>query len=236
MISINNLSVKYGQSLVLNNFSLSMNKGEIYALIGPSGCGKSTLLKTLCGILKKDSGEITYSSGQNIAIGYVPQLYGLLEWKTVEDNIFLPLRLKNQKLKTAEQKSILDELEITNLLKRYPKELSGGQRQRVALARSFISQPHLLLMDEPFSALDAFTSLASQKLFLRLWSKYKVTTLFITHNIHEAATLGQHVLLMGKSSGEIIETIKNPLPHSDENEFELVSKIKQAFEKNIVEF
>lgn len=216
MLSINDLQVFYGQSKVISDFSLSIKDGEIYSLIGPSGCGKSTLLKVLCGIQKSYQGEIVLDgksvNPKDIRIGYVPQQYGLLDWKTVKDNIFLPSKLDKERiLPQSEINYVINSLEIGDLLNRYPSQLSGGQKQRVALARAFISQPQLLLMDEPFSSLDTFTSEASQRLFLRLWEKYRITTLFITHNIHEAIAIGKHIVLMTKSPGRIVEEIENPL-------------------------
>ncbi|NDV93807.1 ABC transporter ATP-binding protein [Dysgonomonas sp. 521] len=216
MLSIKNLEVKYGNTVALSDFSLTIKRGEIYSLIGPSGCGKSTLLKVLCGIIKDYEGDIAFNdkvfSPKDVAIGYVPQQYGLLEWKTIRDNIFLPYKLNPDKaLKEPEVSAIISSLEIDDLQSRYPSQLSGGQKQRAALARAFISQPDILLMDEPFSSLDTFTSEASQRLFLRLWEKYKVTTLFITHNIHEAVSIGEHIVVMSKSPGKIIHQVENPL-------------------------
>lgn len=216
MLSIQNLEVKYGNTVALSDFSLTIKRGEIYSLIGPSGCGKSTLLKVLCGIIKNYEGDIAFNdkvfSPKDVAIGYVPQQYGLLEWKTIRDNIFLSYKLNPDKtLKEPEVSAIISSLEIDDLQSRYPSQLSGGQKQRVALARAFISQPDILLMDEPFSSLDTFTSEASQRLFLQLWEKYKVTTLFITHNIHEAVSIGEHIIVMSKSPGKIIHQVENPL-------------------------
>lgn len=216
MLSIQNLEVKYGNTVALSDFSLTIKRGEIYSFIGPSGCGKSTLLKVLCGIIKDYEGDIAFNdkvfSPKDVAIGYVPQQYGLLEWKTIRDNIFLSYKLNPDKtLKEPEVSAIISSLEIDDLQSRYPSQLSGGQKQRVALARAFISQPDILLMDEPFSSLDTFTSEASQRLFLRLWEKYKVTTLFITHNIHEAVSIGEHIIVMSKSPGKIIHQVENPL-------------------------
>lgn len=221
MLSIENLGVRYGNTEAISNFSLTINDGEIYSLIGPSGCGKSTLLKVLCGIIKDYDGNITFKgktfNSKDISIGYVPQQYGLLEWKTVKKNIFLPFKLnKNKVVRENEVKEIISSLEIEDLFDRYPSQLSGGQKQRVALARAFISQPDILLMDEPFSSLDTFTSEASQRLFLRLWEKYKVTTLFITHNIHEAVSIGKHIIIMSKSPGRIIHEVENPLFNATE--------------------
>lgn len=214
MISIKNLSASYGKTKVLENFCLDMNRGESYALIGPSGCGKSTLLKILSGIHKEFTGDIFVGNRpidkKTLKIGYVPQTYGLLDWKTVKENIFLPIKLnKTENYKSTEANEIIKTLEIDDLLDRYPLQLSGGQRQRVALARAFIYQPDLLLMDEPFSSLDSFTSARSQKLYLQLWRKYNITTLFITHNILEATGICEHILLMSKHSGKIIEEIEN---------------------------
>lgn len=240
MISISNLSSSYGKTKVLDNFCLHLNKGESYALIGPSGCGKSTLLKILSGIHKEFSGEITYQNqpffSQKVTIGYVPQNYGLLDWKKVKDNILLPLKLnKSKSYNKSEADEIIQTLEIEDLMDRYPLQLSGGQRQRVALARAFIYKPDLLLMDEPFSSLDSFTSINSQKLFLKLWEKYNITTLFITHNIFEATATCKQILLMDKKSGKIIDQIANNSLFEKENtqQIQLASRILNLFEENI---
>lgn len=240
MVSINNLSASYGKTKVLDHFCLNLTRGESYALIGPSGCGKSTLLKILCGIHKEFSGEITYLNqpffSQKITIGYVPQNYGLLDWKKVKDNILLPLKLnKSKDYNQNEASEILDTLGIADLMDRYPLQLSGGQRQRVALARAFIYKPDLLLMDEPFSSLDSFTSANSQKLFLKLWKKYNITTLFITHNIFEATTTCKQIVLMDKKSGNVINQIENNSLFEKDNtqKIQLASRIFNLFEENI---
>ncbi|MDL2313482.1 ATP-binding cassette domain-containing protein [Desulfovibrio sp. OttesenSCG-928-C14] len=236
ILELEGLGVSYGNAPVLRDFNLRLRAGEIYALIGPSGCGKSTLLKTLCGILPPASGRIRYSGCRDKAenclrVGYVPQSYGLLAWKNVRDNILLPLKLRGEKGDPKELYSILNTLDLGGLLKRYPKDLSGGQKQRVALARAFASRPDLLLMDEPFSALDAFNSEASQRLFLRLWEKYRVSTLFITHNMQEAATLGTRLLLMDEGSGRIMDELENPVfgSASDADLLRFTLKLKARF-------
>ena len=223
----------YGQSEVLRNLSLDIPDGEICALIGPSGCGKSTLLKVIGGIFHEHDGQILYNGEpvlpRTLSIGYVPQQYGLLDWMKVKDNILLSYKLDKKKMQDEREiNDIINSLEIDDLLNRYPGQLSGGQKQRVALARAFVSRPQLLLMDEPFSSLDTFSSEASQRLFLQLWRKYKVTTLFITHNIHEAASIGKHIMLMGKALGGIIEKIDNPLfetAYRDEEKLQFVAVI-----------
>lgn len=223
MLKLDKLRVRYGNAEVLGGLNLTLEQGRIHALIGPSGCGKSTLLKVLAGILRPSSGVISYN-GQaltpgSLTVGYVPQNYGLLPWKTLEHNIYLPLKVGPKALRPSadvrreQGPAIISALGLDGLLQRYPREVSGGQQQRAALARAFIMQPGLLLMDEPFSALDAFTSAASRELFLELWRKYRLTTLFITHNMREAADVGQRILLMGREaggSGGIIAELDNP--------------------------
>lgn len=216
MLEVKDLQVSYGETVALNNFSLNIEKGQIYSLIGPSGCGKSTLLKVLCGIQTVFSGSLTRDGKaikpNEIGIGYVPQHYGLLDWKTIRDNIYLPFRIDRQKVKNEDEiKDIIHSLEIQDLLDRYPSQLSGGQKQRVALARAFVSNPKILLMDEPFSSLDTFTAHEAQKIFLKLWEKHQVTTLFITHNVHEAIAIGTRIVLMSKSPGRITDNVPNHL-------------------------
>ena len=237
MISINHLFANYGKTEVLNDFSLNLVQGKSYALIGPSGCGKSTLMKILCGIHKDFKGEILYNETsffkEKVSIGYVPQNFGLLDWKTVKENIYIPLKLNNNDNNNkTDQQEIIHTLEIENLLNRYPLELSGGQRQRVALARAFISQPDVLLMDEPFSSLDSFTSARSQKLYLQLWKKFNITTLFITHNVLEATSICKHILMMDKHSGKIMAQIENTAFESNDyaEKVNMSSRVMKLFE------
>ncbi len=243
MIEIKDLSATYrdGKEKVLYNFSLTLAEKESYALIGPSGCGKSTLIKILCGIHTEFSGTILYNSrplfDQNLSIGYVPQSYGLLNWKTVKENIYLPYILdQTKKIDEKEAEEIIEILELEEMLDKFPLQLSGGQRQRVALARAFILRPDLLLMDEPFSSLDSFTSANSQKLYLELWKKYNITTLAITHNIAEAVELGKTILIMSKDSGKIINKLDNPsfLNNNKLQKLEEMDKVMNVFSKVIV--
>ncbi|MFA5656481.1 MAG: ATP-binding cassette domain-containing protein, partial [Dysgonamonadaceae bacterium] len=202
-LSLQNVSVNLGKTSVLHNISFSLEKGKTLTVVGPSGCGKSTLLNVLSGIIKNYKGEIRMNSTllkeAGLTYGYVPQNLGLLPWKKVRENILLPEKInKSNKIDTNEVEDVLTKLELSDLLNRYPSQLSGGQRQRVALARVFISQPDILLMDEPFSALDTLTADSSRELFLDLWRKYRPTTIFTTHNLSEAVKLGEHILLLSK--------------------------------------
>ncbi|KAA6317604.1 NitT/TauT family transport system ATP-binding protein [termite gut metagenome] len=219
-VHICNLSVSYlsknGSTRVLQDFSLNVSEGSIYAIIGPSGCGKSTLLHILAGILTNYSGEVLINGKRPdpkcLSIGLVPQNYGLLPWKRVRENIFLPEIIKKRNIPDREEytKEILTALRLQSFLQRYPHELSGGQRQRVALARSFIQKPDLLLMDEPFSALDALTAERSRQLFLDIWQRHRVTTLFVTHNIDEAVSIGSQVVLLTPLPGQVARIFHSP--------------------------
>lgn len=216
MIEIKDLSVKYEgekeQVLALDRIDISIDKGEIYTFIGPSGCGKSTLLHVLAGIQRNYTGSVLID-GTKVnpiihRIGLVPQNYGLLPWKNIYDNALLGLKIKGEK-KEGYEKYIFEKLGLSSMLKRYPKELSGGQKQRVAIARAFILKPDLLLMDEPFSALDTITREEMQELFLNTWKENKVTTVFITHSVDEAIYLGRKIAVMSPSPGKIVEIIEN---------------------------
>lgn len=217
-ISIDHLSVvfsgKNGVTEALKDFSLQLADREIYSVIGPSGSGKSTLLYVLAGINTNYSGQIRiddrYPDPHCQSIGLVPQNYGLLPWKRVKDNIFLPEALKKNKRDEAHAQEIIHTLDLEELLNRYPHELSGGQQQRVALARSFIQKPDLLLMDEPFSALDALTAERCRKLFFDVWKKNPVTTILITHSIDEAVDIGHRVVLLSSSPGRVIHILNAP--------------------------
>jgi len=221
MIKIKNLNVSYKNgdkyTKVIENANLSVEKGEICAVIGPSGGGKSTLLKTLAGIIVDYDGEVLID-GKTVnpkihRIGLIPQNYGLVKWKTVEENIFLSAKIKDGKknIDMLFYEKLLNELKITDFVKRYPRELSGGQMQRVSMARALLLKPNLLLMDESFSALDAITREAVQKLFLEVWEEHRVTTILITHDIKEAIYLAKNIAIISSSPGKIIEVINNPL-------------------------
>lgn len=233
-LSLHNVSVHFGNTPVLKDISFSLEEGEILTIVGPSGCGKSTLLNVLSGIIKNYEGEIRMGSkdlrSAELTYGYVPQSFGLLAWKKVKDNIMLPATInKNIKIDEVEVDDILTKLELTDLLDRYPSQLSGGQRQRVALARVFISHPDILLLDEPFSALDLLTADASRELFLDLWRKYKPTTILTTHNLSEAVKLGEHILLMDKQPATVLRFVDNPIFKNSEegNESSFIDFKKQ---------
>lgn len=219
MIEIKDLKVNYNTKnekyLALNNINFTMASDDIVAFIGPTGCGKSTLLYVLSGIIDKYDGSVLINGKRpdpkSHKIGLILQNYGLLDWKNVYQNAILGLNNKSVVSRKKYIDYILEVLELEKLLKRYPNEISGGQRQRVAIARCFILKPDLLLMDEPFSALDAMTREDMQDLFLKVWQENKVPSFFITHSIEEAIYIGKKIVILSKSPGHIVRTIENPL-------------------------
>jgi len=232
MLDIRNLSVAYGEMLVLNEVNLQVADGEICTIVGPSGCGKSTLLKAVAQIVPTSAGEVLFNGADVSAkvhtIGYIPQSYGLLPWKTVEQNIVLALKIKNLAL-VHNGKSVVDgalaRVGLLDYKKKFPRELSGGQKQRVAIARAFVLQPDVLLMDEPFSALDAMTKEEMQLFFLDVWQGRSGATLFITHDVEEAVLLGKKVVVMLPNQG--IKVLKSQINDRDSLDFiRLCSQIR----------
>ena len=247
MITISHLSVTYGppedRYEALHDIDLTLSEGEICAIIGPSGCGKSTLLKVLAGIIQIFTGSVLINGQpvqpQQQTIGFIPQNYGLLPWKNVVDNILLGVKIKQQDTDDTQKSlsSLLQQLGLQGLENRYPGELSGGQQQRVALARSFLLRPDLLLMDEPFSALDAITREEIQEVFLAAWRQRPTSTIFVTHHVEEAVYLGQKILILAGSPGAVSQVIDNPLfgiddIRSRQDFFELCLDLRKKLRKN----
>lgn len=220
VIEVKDLKVHYKNhktyERALGPIQLTIEKGDIIAIIGPSGCGKSTFIKALAGVTPYEGSVLMNDeqlSYQKQRIGYIPQGYGLLPWKTVYDNCLLPFRIKKMKLSPEKKKhleEVLKTLELSHLVKRYPSSLSGGQRQRVALARAFAMSPELLLMDEPFSALDAIMKEEAIQTFLKIWKVHHCTTLIVTHSIEEALYMGNKILVMDQK-GTVSAMWENPL-------------------------
>jgi NitT/TauT family transport system ATP-binding protein len=218
VIDIRDLSVRYGSPdnavLALEQININIGQGEIFTFIGPSGCGKSTFLYVLSGIIRDYEGTILINGRpvdpRQQRIGLILQNYGLLPWKNVRQNIVLGVKIKGQPREKEYFDYILKQLGIDQLLDRYPKELSGGQQQRVAIARAFLLKPDILLMDEPFSALDAINREEMQELFLKIWQDHHVTTVFITHSVDEALYLGSKIVIFSSSPGRILGVYENP--------------------------
>lgn len=180
----------------LKGQELSMKKGEKLSIIGPSGCGKSTLLKIISGMEKLEKGSVKVYG----KISYILQEYGLFPWKKVYHNIELPLisgnKKENREVRKQKVEKIAESLGIGHILSEYPSNISGGQKQRVAIARALITEPDILLMDEPFNALDSLTREDIQDMVLRLTEERKTAVIIVTHNIEESVYMSDKVLLM----------------------------------------
>jgi NitT/TauT family transport system ATP-binding protein len=203
---------------VLDDFNPQVREGEFLSILGPSGCGKSTFLNILAGLTRKTGGQLDIDGqplqGINRSQGVVFQGYALLPWRNVLDNIAVGLEIrgvgKRERLERARE--YLSLVGLDGFAARYPHELSGGMRQRVAIARSLAYQPDVLLMDEPFAALDAQTRENLQDELLRIWESYKKTIVFITHSLDEAIFLSDRVAVMTQRPGRIKEIFDIDLP------------------------
>lgn len=205
-----------GAILALDEVTFHAKAEEFVCIVGPSGCGKSTLLKILAGLLTPTSGQLRFDglqSGTSPRSALVFQEHGLFPWMTVLDNVAFGLEMYgvSKSERHSQAYAYLEQLGLGAFSQNYPYELSGGMRQRAAIARATLTDPQLLLMDEPFSALDAQTKLVLQEELLRIWKDNQQTVVYVTHDIEEAVLLGDRVLLMSGRPGRIKEEIKIPL-------------------------
>lgn len=241
-LQINNLTKQYrtrhGSMTVFEDVNLEIKQREIFCLLGASGCGKSSLLSTIAGLQKPDEGAIYLNSEQihnpHPKIGLMFQQASLLPWLTVRQNVELGLKLKNMPPFSPSEinqrvNHALTEVDLDNFHRSYPHQLSGGMAQRVAIARTIARSPQLLLMDEPFSALDAITRLEMQQLLLKIIAQERCTAVIVTHDIDEALLLGDRICLMSRHPGRIYRewqvSIPQPRMRHAHNLIELRSEI-----------
>jgi NitT/TauT family transport system ATP-binding protein len=202
-----------GTTVALDKVSLSVDEGEFVCIVGPSGCGKTTLLRIVAGLEEHSSGtlEVRRSvGGANPLNAMVFQESSLFPWLTVMDNAAFGLEMRGfgRAEREARTRPILEMVGLSKFASHYPHQLSGGMKQRVSLARAFANDPEILLMDEPFAALDAQNKLILQEELLRIWETHRKTVVFITHAIDEALALGDRVVVMSASPGRIMEEIR----------------------------
>lgn len=218
MFSLRAVSKTYpGGTHALAPITADIAPGAFVALLGPSGCGKSTLLRLLAGLETPSSGAIGWETSQRPAagdVGFVFQDATLMPWLTATENVYLPLRLRGvSKADAAPQiQALLAQMGLAEFAQARPKALSGGMRMRVSIARALVSAPRLLLMDEPFAALDEFTRHRLQDDLLALWQRSGMTIIFVTHSIYEAAYLANRILVMSPRPGRIAADITATLP------------------------
>ncbi|MBE3553522.1 MAG: ABC transporter ATP-binding protein [Thermicanus sp.] len=215
-------STKHGKVVALDQVSLSIWNGEFYGIVGPSGCGKSTLLRMVAGLDHPTKGRILIDNqlieGPGADRGMVFQTYTLYPWLTVRENVQFGLRLKGVSKKERDTLAdyYLEKVGLKDFSEVYPKMLSGGMKQRAAIARALANRPQVLLMDEPFGALDAQTKVQLQQFLSELWESEQITILFITHDIEEALFLSQRVAVMNTRPGRIQQEFVIPFSHRDE--------------------
>ena len=229
----------------LRDVSLTIGAGDFVALLGPSGCGKSTLLRLIAGLDQPDSGALTWQEGHAPGlgeIGFVFQDATLLPWASAEDNVYLPLRLRGVKRARAmdDIRAVLDRVGLTGFERARPAQLSGGMRMRVSIARALVTRPRLLLMDEPFAALDEFTRHRLQADLLALWQSLGCTVVFVTHSIYEAAFLAQRIVLMTPRPGRIAMELTASLTMGPDRRLDpayatLVAAVTRAMEGALAE-
>ena len=222
LVEIDRVSIVFGKGQkahkAVEETSIRIEPGEFVCILGPSGCGKSTLLNTVAGYVMPDSGSVRVD-GEVVTRpgpdrGMVFQQYSLFPWKTVKENVAFGPKMAGQSAAGAESiaNTFLDMVGLARFANRYPAELSGGMQQRVGIARALANYPRVLLMDEPFGALDAQTRFMMQESLLNIWNEFGTTVLFITHDVDEAIFLADRVLIMSASPGRIIADLAVDLP------------------------
>ena len=248
-ISIRRVAKTFGEDTetpfrALKEVSVDIRAGEFVSVVGPSGCGKSTLMLMVAGLLKRSQGDVTIA-GRSVVkpitdVGIAFQDHLLLEFRTALDNVTLHADIRGlpKRQLEARAKELFAQLGLGHAMHKYPRQLSGGMRQRVSLIRTLVHDPSLLLMDEPFGALDALTRLQVRTDLEALWMRRRPTVLFITHSVEEAVGLSDRILVMGPSPGEVVEEIHVELPRprpivlGDVKEFAAyVDRIHRHFER-----
>jgi NitT/TauT family transport system ATP-binding protein len=217
-VTLNGVSKRYGSTTVLHNIDLSIAQGEFVSLIGPSGCGKSTLLKLISGLTAASDGGILVDGQTPVnarkTISYIFQDATLLPWRTVARNVGLGLELEHASREIREQKvqSLIELVGLNHVAGSYPRQLSGGMKMRVSVARALATTPRLLLMDEPFGALDEMTRDRLNEELLRLQAEQNWTAVFVTHSVAEAVFLSSRIIVLAPTPGRIAQEIAVDLP------------------------
>lgn len=226
-------NTRKGEMVALNGVSLDIHDNEFISVVGPSGCGKSTLLNIIAGLTAPTDGKV-YCDGKEVTgtgteRGVVFQQYALFPWLTVKKNVMFALEMRGIKKRAAAEEAMkyLEMVDLAKFADHYPKELSGGMKQRVAIARAYAAEPEVLLMDEPFGALDAQTRTQLQTELLNTWEHKKKTCFFITHDVEEAIILAQRVVIMSARPGRIKEIVEVNIPYPRNQETKLTPEFNE---------
>lgn len=249
-VHFDRVAVRFGQrsgsTTALEDVTFTIDEGSLVTVLGPSGCGKSTMLRLISGLIEPSDGTISVlgnepdKARQLRDIGFVFQDAALLPWKTVIENVRLPQRVGPRHVRAKDSLDPMDAIRLVGLdgfADHYPRQLSGGMRQRVSVARALVASPRILLMDEPFGALDEITRDRMNAELLRIWWERRTTIVFVTHSVAEAAFLGEHVIVMSRRPGRISRIVDVPIPHprrlDDRNEpamHQVIAELRQALE------
>ena len=223
LLSLTDIGKTFSNGTVaLQGMSMDVEQGSFISLLGPSGCGKSTALKIIAGLGNLTTGSLRWPQAKvdhlgrpDHEISFVFQEPTLMLWATVFDNVWLPLRLKGTRRKAAEERvyEALDMVGLRDAANSYPRELSGGMKMRVSIARALITRPKLLLMDEPFAALDEITRFKLNNDLLELWQKFNWTVVFVTHSVFESAYLSNRIVVMAARPGRVVADIEVTAPY-----------------------
>lgn len=220
--SLSDVSKIYSNgTIALSNINLTVSEGQFVSLVGASGCGKSTVLRLIAGLGNITSGSIQWGSSSSRRLAFVFQEAALMPWATVEENVRLPLKLAG-KSKAASSSAVAEAIAMVDLQgyeRYYPRQLSGGMKMRVSIARSMVTRPEILLMDEPFGALDEMTRGKLNSDLLNLWEQKQWTVVFVTHNIYEAVYLSHRVVVMATRPGRIVADVAIDAPYPRTEEF-----------------
>lgn len=211
-VALEQCEVFYGKLHVLDKVSLYVKEGEFVSIVGPSGCGKTTLLNLIAGILEKANVTCKKRSINATKIGYATQEDLLLPWRSVWGNIVLPLELLRLKPDISYLKRLLNIAGLADFIDYRPHQLSGGMRKRVVLLRALSLKPDLLLLDEPFANIDAYTKIQLQRLLMKLLSNLKTTTILVTHDIEEAVSLSNRVIILSRRPAKVVKVVEIEAP------------------------
>ncbi len=212
ILEIKNLKKQFGNLEIIDNLNLSVRKGEFLVLFGPNGCGKTTFLRLIANLIKPSSGKIRLGNkNKSCRIGFVFQEDRLLPWKTVFENIDIVAKnfFRDEKQRKKIIKKYLDVVGLNSFANYYPNKLSGGMKQKVALVRALVIEPEIILMDEPFRALDIHSKIKFQKEILKIWRKTGKTIIFVTHDIQEALRMAQKLVLLSERPSKVLNIFTN---------------------------
>jgi NitT/TauT family transport system ATP-binding protein len=215
ILALSGIAKRYGNgTLAVSGFDLALQEGEFVSLLGPSGCGKSTVLRLIAGLGAPSCGRVDWQSAERPDIGFVFQEATLMPWATALHNVMLPLVLKRMPARqaAARAEAMLAAVGLASFASAHPRELSGGMKMRVSIARALVTEPAILLMDEPFAALDEITRQKLNDDLLALWSRSRFTVVFVTHSVFESVYLSQRIAVMAARPGRIIADIPLQAP------------------------